>query len=777
MARLCAQSGAQVGARWLFASAAAIGILMSGIASAAQVKDSMAHPKLFFTTADVARLKEICAGPMRPQFDELTRYADQHTADVPPAKLEGDNEEKGLKIEHPFLTNILDFSLLYVITSDGKYLTAAKNWTLTLARMDEWEGKVVPECKEGDRGLYTGFGLTALAAAYDWLYAEFTPAERAVIRAKIASRCDAIYRATFPEDVDKGGEWWGGAYLHHDLWIPVGGMGVAAMAVIDEVPDARRWAARAEEQFREALAMLGDDGAWHEGPCGWAFAMASFAPFWDAYSRRFPTRLSDSRWLQETWRFRLYSRMPDGRFISFGDGRDTGHYQWTAWQAAPTLRLLARKYANPYAQWLAQAEWDSRPNPYTAAWEIVWADTRVAAKEPYSLPLSEVFENQGLAILRTGWSPTDTVAAFHCDSLVGQVAAGYYESGDDRINTAVDHAHADANALAVWSRGDFALRNAGYGQRDTEFENTLIFGGRGQYRSFSRRERPGAPRGKITQSFASEFASFVEGDAARCYPPEVEEFSRAVFLVRPGVLFIRDSVKARKDTLAEWLFHFARDNGVTASTEGVESASPSLTTVLRLSAPSALAPLVTTDRLNKRVRFGEPKTGSSGVRLVALASVTDGEVISIDAPSAHSFVVKAGGRTVYAAFEADGELRVTEKLSGRGSAAFASVDNGRRGFLAVDTTRLDVDGVPVLAAPVPVTVSCGWGRETGELIISAHEPTQVAIDPGFPVAEVRTRGGKSAPHLDDGPRIILSVREGLTEYELAGGQPKAVGGN
>ena len=753
-------------------------IVFAVASSAAFAADSSgppppARPHLFFTPADVDSLRAKCAGAMKPQFDEIARYAVEHLADVPPAQLEGDNEQKGLQIEHPFLTNVLNFSFLYVVTGEPKYLDAAKRWTLGLAALPEWEGKVVPSDKEADRGLYTGFGLTGLAAGYDWLYNSLTEDERRLVRTKIASRSEAIYRAT------SHGEWWSRAYLHHDLWIPVAGMGLGAVAVMDEVPDARTWALRAEEEFAEALRRLGDDGAWHEGPCGWTFAMASFVPFWDAYNRKFGARFDSSKWLQETWRFRLYSRTPDGQFLSFGDGRATGNYQQTGYQAAPALRFLARKFVNPYAQWLAAEEWSARPNPYTAVWEIIWADTAIAARPPYDLPLSMLFANEGLAILRTGWHIEHTVAAFHCDSLVGEVAARFYQNGDDGVNTAVDHAHADANTLAIWSRGRFALTAAGYGQRDTRFQNSLLVDGQGQYRSFDRKERPGRPKGVINRFFSSRFASLVDGEAAACYPPGLAKYTRRIFVVHPGVVFISDSVAAEKEVLPEWMFHVPKESATVTGVSGFESYIEKIRTTMKIAAPRVATITASENERNKAVHVTAPKRGKEFTLFAAiLPSYSSDLGATVDSPTESSLVVETPEWKVLAAFAPQGgKFELPGRLTGDGLAGVAMVAGPERGFLAVDSTSLSVDGVKVLSAPVPVTVSVSVWIEAGEITVSCGEPTQLAIDPGMSVRDVTKPGGRSVPHLNEGPRLILNVPEGASTYTLVAGQPSAAEGN
>ena len=358
---------------------------------------SVRHPSLFFGLGDFSALRDKCHGDMTPQFEVLTRYGENHRADIPPSTLEGGYETKGDVIQSVFLTNILDFSFLYVVTRDAAYLDAAKRWALTLARMPAWAGELYEGVAAATAAIQKAAVVTALAVAYDWLYPVLDEDERALLVQRIALLSGILYRAT------DGGEWWTSAYLHHDGLIPIGGLGVGALSVIDEVPEANRWADRAAREFDNALDWLDDDGAWPEGPAGWAFAMAAAAPFWAAYARVHPDRSSaifERPWLRETWKFRLYSRTPTGLFLGFGDSAPHGGYQWTGYEAGPILRLLADVHQNATAQWLAEREWEPRPNPFTAVWEILWADPALPATAPDALPVGAWFENQQIAILR-----------------------------------------------------------------------------------------------------------------------------------------------------------------------------------------------------------------------------------------------------------------------------------------------------------------------------------------------------------------------------------------
>lgn len=735
------------------AAALALMFLWGPVALAGGSAKHKARPGLFFDQSDVRGLRDKCGGGMRGQFEALVEYADEHIADTPP-KLEGDYEERGLKVEHPYLTNILDFSFLYVVTGEAKYLEAAKRWALFLASMEEWAGPAGPNDVEGDRGLYAGFGLTALACAYDWLYQDLALGEREILRRKIYSITERLYRATFE------GEWWSKAYLHHDHWIPVGAMGLGALALWGEAPEAARWARQAEEEFTRVFERLGDDGAWHEGVCGWAFGMASFAPFWDASRRRGLSRLTDSEWLRNTWRFRLYSRLGDGRFATFGDGRATGNYQWTAWQAAPVLRLLAARFQNPYAQWLAAREWETRPNPYTAVWEIIWADADLEERPPDGLSACALFSNEGLAVLRTGWGDNAAVVAFHCDSVVGERAVRYYADGDDRINTGANHAHADANSFVFWADGDFAVVPAGYGQRETRYQNSMEVDGEGQYRLFDRQAHPGRPSGKVTRFFDGCFGSFVTGEAAKCYAEGLESFERTVYLVRPGILFVVDHVRSERPATLDWFFHVESESAVELRPGGFSCGTGTRRTHVDFAADGS--PVLTVEdhrrTLGIRVRLDE---ATSRTRMVSV--ISRGMTPRIQRHGRSAWVIDTPGARTLAAFgPPGGKLEIPGKLSARASCAIAGAD----GFLAVDVTRLVIGSKEVLTSDAPLTASCL--AQAGKVVLTLQGgAAEVTFDAASPVKTITTADGEIPPFTAVGSQVSLDFPGGRAVYEIA----------
>ncbi|MFT3772093.1 MAG: heparinase II/III family protein [Minicystis sp.] len=702
---------------------------------------------------------------MRPQLDALIQYADAHLADTPPALI-GDYEGKGDLLQDPYLVSALCYAFLGVVTGDMRYREAGKKWALALAGMKDWVGILDPRGKCSNCGYPEGWGVTALAVAYDWLHDDYSEGERALIRAKIGAVCSGLHEGTLD------GEWWTGANLHHDTWIPIGGLGVGAMAVFDELPDAPRWAERAKDALAEALDWLDGDGAWPEGPCGWAFAMISAVPFWDAYRIRFPVRAGaflGHPWLQRTASFRIHARTPDGRFLGFGDCAPHGGYQQNALQAAPTLRWLAARYRDAHAQWQAAREWEKVPNPYTAAWEILWMDPGVGEAPPTDLPSGALFENQGMTFTRTGWSAGATVVAFRSDSLIGRRAASLYRPGkEERFNNSTTHVHADANSFAVWARGEFAIATARYGQKSSDLSNTLLVDGQGQYTRFGP-DHVGRPDAMVTAFFASRFASLVAGEAARAYRPGLDRYARRVLLVDPGVVLVADEVDAQAPVDLEWRFHVEGEARLDLDADGFTSVLGGKTTIVRFASPRGAPLRQLADAYRRAVAINPGgRRAHADLGVVVVPSLPEGAGARIETPAESAFVIEALGATVLAAFARRGAMpEVPGRLAADGSAAAVSIGAGGVSFFAAAATRLARDGSPLFGASIPITLSYRRTGGGGFLTVAAPSPAHLTIEAGFRATGARDEIGLPVPFTPAGTRVTAKVPAGTTRIALS----------
>lgn len=139
------------------------------------------------------------------------------------------------------------------------------------ARGDVYRARLIEEtmaaCAFSDwqpeRFLATGEMSMAVALAYDWCYAHFTPEQRATIRRSLV---DKAFAPSFAQD-----HWWLDFPNNHNQ-VDHGGLIAAALAVAEDEPEwARRILERARTGIRPGLSTYAPDGVYHEGAGYWGY--------------------------------------------------------------------------------------------------------------------------------------------------------------------------------------------------------------------------------------------------------------------------------------------------------------------------------------------------------------------------------------------------------------------------------------------------------------------------------------------------------------------------
>ena len=455
-------------------------------------KLQLSHPRLHFDRAGRKVLRDRARTTHRRYAKLLFEWVSKHgewTPPFPSAKrafsLTGKGDEVLLEQCGTFLTNA---ALAFVLSEQQRHLKVARRWTLEMCRLE--------------RGKY-GLGSYAagLARAYDWLYESWTDDERTHIQACLAKYMRQLYLNSVPGSGKT--DWWADYHLHHDFWIPVGGMGEAALALIGEVDDASLCAAHVKNSFDTCLSLLGDDGYWHEGAAGWCYAMAPLLAFYSAWQSVLGENLHDVPWLKGAALFRLYHWLPDNTYIYLNDSWRSGRYGTAGSASCHLLRRLASLFGDGAAQWLAERDeqFDLRPGPKgvfqapyrwteiradrreypsasaeTMAWNMLWYDAAVEPTHPRDLPRCRHFPNGGLAILRSSWDADAAVVSLACGPLGGYRHAKAVRAGKSNLMT-VDHAHSDHNSLTLFVRGQYFVIPAGYGRRSSRYQNTVAVNG------------------------------------------------------------------------------------------------------------------------------------------------------------------------------------------------------------------------------------------------------------------------------------------------------------
>jgi hypothetical protein len=377
-------------------------------------------PRLFLNKEAEQKLAaRIAADPeLRAAEEHLRREAELRLADPAPARiLEGNRLLGPAQIT---MKRLVLCSYFWRRTGDVRFLERVRA-----------DLRAVIEFKDWNPGHFLDTAVFAhgVGIAYDWCRDALPADERAAIRAAL------IAKAFEPS---RGNPWW--LRVGHN-WNQVchAGLGVAALAIADEEPEAAKWIlTRAVDSLPHAMRPYGPDGAYPEGPSYWEFGTTFNVYLLDALTTALGTDfgLSATPGFLLTAEYFLHATGPTGEYFRYSDcsPRST---------PVPAAAWFADRTKNP-ALFHNEREWMRRliargGTGDTYAPEqtlyLVWA-ARLPADAPS--PTQLAWAGQGLtptAYHRSGWQPDATWIAI--------------KGGTPRAN----HGHMDVGAFTLDALG------------------------------------------------------------------------------------------------------------------------------------------------------------------------------------------------------------------------------------------------------------------------------------------------------------------------------------
>jgi hypothetical protein len=422
----------------------------------------------------------------------------------------------------------------YLITHDAKYLTLTRAWVLDVAKWNPHGPTGIASDDYAARQT-----LHSLAVAYDGLYDEWTPEERAMIRTCILARGADLYTHLFPLKLDP--------YNNHP-WFQCSALVDAGLALADESADADRWwRYGAELYLTRFLPLGGHDGGWHEGINYLTFTMKYVGQFADALAASSDINLyQEIPWLRQAGYFRLYLAPAGSIGIYFNDTRPLALQQWDK----PTAFRFAAATQDPVLEWYAESLPQDTHRPTSSFYNLLYRDPTLVAQPPTSLPLTREFRDIGWVVART-------------DLMTGKdVQFGFKSQPWPGPTTrARGHDHPDANNFLLNYLGHPLLVDSGYydyynSPHHTKWtftgraHNTLLIDGEGQLP-----QRPGKMLSVVSRP--GEF-DWMEGEGAAAYPDGLlQSWRRQIVYVRPDIFVIRDVVRPTRPATITWLLHGA----------------------------------------------------------------------------------------------------------------------------------------------------------------------------------------------------------------------------
>lgn len=402
-----------------------------------------AHPRLYFTPAELMALRaRKSEGESRRIWDNLMESAAWCLTQTPRsgyiAPVADDPIYENLydrfyaMMKDMAVTEHLAFA--YGLGGDTEYGEAARQWALASCRSWRPDADAPPD---GGKAYAVLRLLKGVAVAYDLAYDRFSPEEREEVRGMLEATASNYYHRYFDTPEKMGPDF----HTHHAT-VEFSSLGVVALALLGEAPEAQAWLDLTVKKFEEHLLPTGlaEDGAQVEGATFWASTMQYRLFFMDAL-RRVTGRDLYSEFKPYMRPELAYAQVAAQKDPGWNEADQTVIFSPSYGQLdyyAPVLLALAREYGDTTAQYLAV--WDHSlgqlqqtryicPNSEEqllfelGGYAALWYDPSVAAS-PGDTPLSYVFPSVGEAYARSSWEMGGIVAGLSRDGQIAVHAGG-----------------------------------------------------------------------------------------------------------------------------------------------------------------------------------------------------------------------------------------------------------------------------------------------------------------------------------------------------------------
>ena len=461
-----------------------------------------AHPRLFFSASDLPALR--AKARSSACFTQLVTFAEAYRFDEQPSDSRGLFGNPAMVAE----------AFLALMTQEPRHIEKAKKQLLQAAgwEKDIWRGGVTTNCGKA-AGLGLGHFAKSVAICYDWLYPYMSDNERTVVRDALATKAFSIYN----EGVELGesNEWW---LRSVNNWCPViqGGVGIAALATLGEVPEAEWILGQTRKRLHYYLDPFPRDGGCVEGAMYGIYGVSNAGLFGTALQHVTGT---DDNILEHPGIRRF------GSFLCSFTGADNAWVNFSNCQTLIDMHGELYPLVAPYHDRALDAylqKYVSKGRRGLAApWEIIF---RPADMD--SLPVPPV--DDLIVFPETQW------AAMRSEKM--QL---FFKSG----NIGEGHKHFDLNTFVLLLNGERLVPTAPYGKTATGFHSTILVNGQGQKWN---------SKGTITASGRTNGVLFATAEAGQAYGGGLSTFRRTAFLVPDRFAAIGDVLLGPAGNKYEW---------------------------------------------------------------------------------------------------------------------------------------------------------------------------------------------------------------------------------
>ncbi len=487
------------------------------------------HPRILLDSKKIEEIRQLVERDKTANkiYRQISKNADAVLTQKP-LEYELRDGRRLIYVSGDILERVRDLSFVHLLTGEKKYADRVWVELESAAGFKDWNPA---------HFLDTAIMTKAFALGLDWLWDEWTPAQRQTLRQAIVKKglTPAMKVYTNPSGWHKASHNWN--------QVCNGGIALGALAVADTDPVIAGSILRhAIESVPRAMKAYAPDGASHEGSSYWSFGslynIMLISGLESALGKDFG--LSAVEGFRQSGDYQIYLSGTRRVAFDFGDcGRSPG--------STPQHLWMGKRYAIPRFTWF-------RSNALSAAkggslWDLLWLQEKPTNFDPASMPTDKYFRGIEVASMRDSWNDGE-----------GFIVA---MQGGSNSNS---HRHLDLGSFILEANGvrwiidsgkeretyqrhrNKADRNDFYRVR-AEGHNTLVIN--------PDAEPDQNPRAEVafTEFVSKKSAATATLDVTEAYTRNAEEFTRTFELQRGKHFTVTDKVVCKEPSEIWSFFH------------------------------------------------------------------------------------------------------------------------------------------------------------------------------------------------------------------------------
>ena len=352
------------------------------------------HPRIMIDENTMAHVQHILnTEPQAPRWYDYLKADTDAILDKPPSRYEIPDGKRLLFVSRTVKERVRALMFIHMLEGGDSYVDRVWAEIGTACQFQDWNPS---------HFLDTAEMTYAVAIAYDWLFDQWSDAQKRMMREAIVEKGLKPGMQTYRGE--RGMKSW-----HKNLnnWNQVcnGGLSIGALAVADEEPDlARGILHEGIKSIPLPMCHYAPDGAGTEGATYWDYGSRYNILYLSSLETALGTDfgLSEIPGFKESGQYQMYISGPSRLPYDFADcgmrRMGTAMHFW-----------MGKRFAMPEYSWFRYSEL-MRPDQYANVLDFLWFDGSGKDFDPSTLALGKHFRGAEVAAMRSSWTDGNALA-------------------------------------------------------------------------------------------------------------------------------------------------------------------------------------------------------------------------------------------------------------------------------------------------------------------------------------------------------------------------------